>query len=220
MKRQRLARLLRETHEAIDFEQPGLKATSETDSVFVRGIYFLRMDDCIPQGPIAKYEIKIRFPMKFPQSEPVVHETGKTIPQCPDYHINSDGTCCIVIWEIWKLSVKKVSIQNYFDGPLKNFFFGQYVKKNTGKWPFGEERHGKTGIIKAFAKRLSCNSNEKEVLDHLQFLLTDEFKNRFPCPCGSRKVSKECCIERLARVKKEIPKQNAREMLLRLKSCD
>ena len=214
-----MTRLLREVNETIGFEQPGLKATSGTDSIFVDGTYFLKIDDFISQGPIAQYEIKIRFPMKFPQMEPVVCETGKTIPHDPDYHINPDGTCCIVIWEIWKLSTKNVSIQTYFDGPLKNFFFGQYTKKNTGEWPFGEEKHGKAGIINAFAKRLLCNSNEKEVLNHLQFLLTDKFKTKLACPCGSRKISKECCVERLARLKKEISKQNAREMLLRLKSC-
>jgi len=222
IRRQRLANLFSEVQATIAFDQPLLTATLQTDGILVSGTYALNptTDDLIGQGPIASYQVGIHFPPAFPKAEPVVLETGNTIPHDADHHINPDGSCCVVIWEVWASSTKSVSVQAYFDGPLRNFFLGQYQKGETGKWPFGEERHGKEGLIDAFADRLSCSRSEKKIRYLLRLLSKDWPKGHWDCPCGSGKIVRKCCAERLARLANEVPKRDAQRMLSRLKSYD
>ena len=171
-------------------------------------------------GPLARYEVAIRFPPIFPKAEPIVFETGNSIPHDAEDHINPDGTCCIVIWEAWASSTKEISVQDYFDDPLRNYFLGQYQKAATGKWPFGEERHGKEGLIDAFSGRLSCTQNEKRMRYSLRLLSKDWPKGYWDCPCGSGKIVRQCCAKHLARLAQDVPKQDAKRMLSRLKSYD
>jgi len=222
IRRQRLANLLSEVQATIAFDQPLLTATLQTNGIFVSGTYALNptTDELLGQGPIARYQVGIHFPSAFPKAEPVVFETGNTIPHDADHHINPDGSCCVVIWEVWASSTKRVSVQAYFDGPLRNFFLGQHQKATTGKWPFGEERHGKEGLIDAFADRLSSSRSEKKIRYLLRLLSKDWPKGHWDCPCGSGKIVRKCCAERLARLAKEVPKRDAQRMLSRLKSYD
>lgn len=169
---------------------------------------------------MAQYEVTILFPPMFPNAEPIVSEIGKSIPRNADHHINGDGTCCIVIWETWALSTKKISVQDYFNDPFRNYFLGQYEKVKTGKWPFGEERHGKKGLIDAFAERLSCDKNERKVCYLLRLLSKDWPKGHWICPCGSGRVLRKCCAEKLDGLTRDVPKQDAKRMLSRLKTCD
>ena len=222
VRRQRLANLLNEVQATIAFDQPLLAATPQTDGILVSGTYSLNptTGDSIGQGPIASYQVGIYFPSAFPKAEPVVFETGNTIPHDADHHINPDGTCCVVIWEMWASSTRRVSVQAYFDGPLRNFFLGQHQKAATGKWPFGEERHGKAGLIDAFASWLSCSQNEKKIRYLLRLLSKDWPKGHWDCPCGSGKIVRKCCAEQLAQLAKKVPKRDAQRMLSRLKSYD
>lgn len=220
IRKQRLGNLLHEVEATIAFDQPLLMATSQEDGVMVSGTYVLNptTDDLIGHGPLARYEVAIRFPPIFPKAEPIVFETGSSIPHDAEYHINPDGTCCIVIWEAWASSTKKISVQDYFDDPLRNYFLGQYQKAATGKWPFGEERHGKEGLIDAFSGRLSCTQNEKRMRYLLRLLSKDWPKGYWDCPCRSGKIVRQCCAKHLARLSQDVPKQDAKRMISRLKS--
>ncbi|MEQ9172277.1 MAG: hypothetical protein RIE87_13805 [Rhodospirillales bacterium] len=222
IRRQRLANLLSEVQAAIAFDQPLLSATLQADGVLVSGTYALNPTaaDLIGQGSIASYQVEIHFPPAFPKTEPIVFETGNTIPHDADHHINPDGTCCVVIWEVWATSAKSISVQGYFDGPFRNFFLGQHQKAATGKWPFGEERHGKAGLIDAFADKLSSPRNEKKVRYLLKLLSKDWPKGHWDCPCGSDRIIRKCCASRLAKLSDQVPKWDAKRMLSRLNACD
>ncbi len=220
IKQRQLDRLFVEVRQVIAFDQPKLSATISENGVSVSGTFILSstVEEIAEQGTIAEYEVCIFFPVSFPNGEPVVFETGNVIPRDHDYHVNDDGTCCIVIWEALATSTKNVTIQLYFDGPLKNFFLSQHQKALTGKWPFDEERHGKQGLIEAFANRLSCGRNEETVRYLLRVLSRDWPRGHWGCPCGSGRKIRKCCGERLSRLSKEVPKLDARRMLWRLKT--
>ena len=222
LRAQNLEKLFREVKCAIGFDQPKLKAERISDGVVVEGTYILTLtaDAVVSQGEMAEYDIRIFFPSSFPAAEPKVLETGNTIPHHEDYHINPDGTCCVVIWEAWTATKEEISVQTYFDGPLKNFFLGQHHKALTNRWPFGEEKHGKQGLIDAFAAILGCSRNEKKVRYLLRVLSKDWPKGHWDCPCGSGRIIRKCCAKDLADLSNRIPKKNAQRMLARLRTYD
>lgn len=222
LRAQKLEKLYREIKCAIGFDQPKLIAEPISDGIVVEGTYILTptADTAISQGPMAEYDIRIFFPSSFPAAEPKVIETGNTIPHHEDYHINPDGTCCVVIWEAWTSTETKISVQAYFDGPLKNFFLGQRHKILNGHWPFGEERHGKDGLVDAFAAILGCSRNDNNVRYLLRVLSKDWPKGHWDCPCGSGRIIRKCCTKDLADLSNRIPKRNAQRMLARLRTYD
>jgi hypothetical protein len=222
VRKQRLTKLLSDIQAAIAFDQPLLIAMPGSKGVLVSGTYTLSptVNDLIERGPIASYVVEILFPAAFPKVEPLVREIGNAFPHDEDHHVNLDGTCCVVIWEVWASSKKNVSVQTYFDGPFRNFFLGQHQKALTGKWPFGEEPHGKNGLIEAFANLLSCSRNEEKIRYLLRLLSKDWPKGHWKCPCGSGRIVRQCCVTHLAKLHSEVPKLDAQRMLTRLKSYD
>jgi len=222
MRKERLSNLSKEVQEAIIFDQPRLTAELREGSILVFGSYLLKpkIKRNIHRGPIAEYQVSIQFPASFPKTEPVVHEIGNTIPRDANHHINPDGTCCIVVWEAWASPTKNISVKDYFDGPLRNYFLGQHQKTTTGIWPFGEEPHGKEGLIVAYADKLSCKRIDQQVRYLLRLFSKDWPKGHWDCPCGSGKIIRKCCAQRLADLAEKVPKQDAKRMLSRLRFYD
>ena len=220
LKDQRLANLLNEVKNAITFVQPDLTANLHNNGVSVSGIYVLSPTTCDHRGygSLVKYQIEILFPVAFPNKEPIVRETGSTIPHNADYHINSDGTCCINVWEAWALSTKKISVQEYLNGPLRHFFISQHYKAENGEWPFGEEAHGKDGLLQAYSAELQCCNNEAKVKYLLRVLSKKMPKGHWLCPCGSGNLVRNCCVKKLYKLAEKVSAKDASKMLMRLNS--
>ena len=215
VRKRRLGPLLDEVRSTITFDQPNLSASLRGSRVFVDGKYLVLSETVgiVPQGAIAEYQIEITFDPTYPDIEPMVFEVGNAIPHHMDYHINSNGSCCICIWEIWIATAIDKSVQEYFHGPLKNFFLGQHLKKTTSKWPFGEERHGKQGLIDAFTDLLGCERNENKIRCLLRTLSKDWPRGHWDCPCGSGLIIRKCCAKKLSDLSKNVPSKNACRML-------
>ena len=222
VKKRLLISLFEDVQRAIAVDQPKLKAKLETNGVSISGTYILKpvTNEHIGWGPMAEYQVYILFPSTFPKKYPIVCETGGTIPRNEDYHINSDGTCCIGVPETWGITAKKDPIQYYFDVPFRNFFLSQHQKALTDEWPFDVEKHGKEGIINAFAELLSCKEDEKKIRSLLRMLSKGKIKGKWLCYCDSGRIIKECCIAQLIELGKEVSQQDAKRMLLRLNSCN
>ena len=211
----RLTSLLIEIRSTIAFDQPKLSASLQDRQVIVYGLFRVLTGDSSmgARGKIAEYQIQIEFDSAFPNIEPKVFDVGKAITRDADHHVNPDGSCCLVVWEVWTATTHNNTVQDYFDGPLKNFFLSQYLKQTTGVWPFGEETHGKEGVVDAFADLLGCAKNEKQVRRILRSLLEDWPRGHWNCPCGSGSIIRKCCAKKLSDLSKKVPPTNARRML-------
>lgn len=105
------------------------------------------------------YQIRVTFPSGKPEY-PRVWEIGgrlqavakKSGKKSEDLHIiPADGSLCLV----GLLDIQfDITLQEYFDGPLLQFFHDQSYFERYGKWVRGEYSHGMLGVIENYYDKL------------------------------------------------------------------
>jgi len=211
---------LEAVHDVIGFDQPKLCATVEGSEILVRGPYLVFEHDVVsnPEGPITEFEVEIAIPALYPRHEPQVYEVGGRIPRHPHRHINLTGDCCITVWEHWLLSTRDHSFSAFLNGPMNEYFLGQYWYEEKGRWPFGERSHGQKGLIEAYADVVGIPPRKKELQYYLRLLRQDWPKGHWKCPCGSGQQLRHCHKEELMAAHDRVPPKMAMQMLRRLQS--
>ena len=193
--------------------QPHLIITNETSSNFtIEGSFQLSG----PNGPFDHYVLRLVVSKKFPSIEPLVFETAERIPRIPDRHINSNGSCCLTVWEEWLAIAPDFSFRGFLDGPLKEFFLNQWWFEKDGRWRFGERPHGAPGIVQAYACVLEIPARTRSVIYYLRLLSQDWPKGHWICPCGSGLKLRDCHKDALSKLHKRLQPILAKRMLRRL----
>lgn len=213
-----LQQLFDAVQRSIAFDYPGLVASVNDTKVIVEGRMSIvpTVEEFIYFGAIAQYEIRMEIPAVYPASEPKVFELAEAFPHTAEFHCNPKGDCCICVFETWRAQAKDKSIGAYLNGPIRNFFLSQYLKKETGVWPFDEWQHGKQGYLDSCAEKLECGSELSEVAYLLKILSRDWPRGHWTCPCGSKKAIRNCCRSRLQTLSAKISPRDARAMRKRL----
>lgn len=203
---------------AIAFDQPKLLASANGRTVRIEGSYLVLEKDVVaaPAGPITAFDIRMDLPDLYPRQEPKVFEIGGRIPREADRHINPDGDCCVTVWEHWLVTAPDPSIAGYINGPLHEYFLGQFCFEQSGKWPFGERAHGMTGLEEAYADALGIANKRQSLLYHLRLLSQDWPKGHWPCPCRSGRRLRHCHRDDLMAMHRRVQPTVARRMLERL----
>lgn len=211
---------LEEVGAAIGFDQPKLRAARDGSNILVRGSYLLSENGTVanPAGPISEFDVEMVLAERYPSREPKVFEVGGRIPRCADRHINHDGDCCVTVWEHWLACAEDHSFAAFLNGPVNEFFLGQYWYEKTGKWPFGERPHGLKGLEEAYADALGIPHKKKDLIYRLRLLSQDWPKGHWLCPCGSGKRLRHCHRDELMALHQRIPSRIANRMLRRLRS--
>lgn len=209
---------LDEVKASLTFDQPKLRASANGHSIRVEGSYLVFEKDVVaaPDGPITSFDIEMEFADRYPRREPKVFEVGDRIPRKPERHINPDGDCCVTVWENWLVATRDHSFASYMNGPLNEYFLGQFWYERTGKWPFGERSHGAKGLEEAYADALGIPNKQESLFYHLRLLSQDWPKGHWPCPCGSGKPLRHCHRDELMTMHEKVPPGVARRMLRRL----
>jgi hypothetical protein len=174
--------------------QPNLHLLVSDKGVEISGMFAVRSPD---KKILDRYKILIKIPPGYPMDLPIVKETGGKIPRDIQYHINNDGTACILLPEDrWRSFPIEAPFSTYLNIPLYNFFLGQIVYRDQGKWPFGEWGHGLEGIYEYYFWLL--NTRNKNVVHRFLHILSKyNFKKHYECPCGSGSLIRECCISKI-----------------------
>ncbi|HUU96350.1 MAG TPA: hypothetical protein VM487_11465 [Phycisphaerae bacterium] len=138
----------------------------------------------------AEYEIEINIPDTYPQSPPVVRETGGKIPE--DFHTNGDTTRCLgVPLEVRMRFSEHATLIHYLTGQVVPFLFSHAYFSLYGDMPFGERPHGAAGLLD-FYKELLGVEQDLVVLGFLRILADDDYKGHVPCPCGRGLILRKC----------------------------
>lgn len=95
-----------------------------------------------------------------------------------DLHVNSDGSCCLGI----QIDPGPHSLERFVDGLVVPFFYRVAYAERFGiararQDLWGEYRHGADGLH-----------------DRLQDLSSTRVARNSPCPCGSGRKHKACCL--------------------------
>jgi len=211
---------LQEVRAAIAFDQPKLRATADDQGIVVRGTYLVLENGAIanPAGPISEFDVEIFLSDRYPYRKPKVFEVGGRIARHPDRHINPEGDCCVTVWEHWLVNASDPSFAAFLNGPLNEFFLGQYWYERTGKWPFGERAHGAKGLEEAYAETLGIPNKTKLLIYYLRLLSLDWPKGHWLCPCGSGERLRYCHRGELMALHQRVPPRIAKRMLRRLRA--
>lgn len=208
----RHAALLSEIEAAVAELQPQLAIIKSGSEIELAGPFVLRSNE----GPFDEYQVRILAFDGFPQVEPKVYETAGRIRRSPDLHVNSDGDCCLTVWEEWLVVASGTSFGDFLSGPVHEYFLNQWWFARTGRWRFGQRSHGARGIVEAYADVLGIQPIQRDVIYYLRLLSKDWPKGHWCCPCGCGIKLRNCHREELKKLHRSVRPKMASRMLRRL----
>jgi hypothetical protein len=172
--------------------QPGLSKKESRDCIIVEGTFiFSNSYDDIPIYD--EYLVKIEIPWSFPESMPLVFDTGMQIP--PEFeHINPDQSLCLgASCELWDELELYCDASHFIQTFLPSFLYAvSFFKKYGVKPAYGERKHGTLGLIESFKERYNTNDPRMLCLFLLMVCHEREYRGHSPCPCGSGKKFRDC----------------------------
>ena len=181
---------------------PNLHFHPQSDRVVVRGTFPVVHDG----EELDRYAVEIVLLHDYPDSIPLVFETGGRIPHHADYHVQAKtGEVCLFLAdERWEVYPSGTSLLDFLDGPFRNFFLGQSLFRRTGEWPFGEHKHAADGIRDYYAKLLGTE-DLGVIVGYLECLSRAVVKGHWTCPCGSGKRLRDCHRREIEELRAKIP---------------
>ncbi len=196
----------------IEGEFPTLHLWRRNGALYLRG----RLNITAPEldGRIAAYDIELEFPANYPDSDPMVRETGGVIPKDADHHFYPNGTACLFLPEArWQYCRSRPGISEFIDGPVKAFFAWQAHVALTGrKPPSGEWRHGFPAIVDFYFEQLQTN-DVRVVRTFLEYMTAKKVKHHWRCYCGSGVLLRDCHLARVDFLRQRVPRQRAQLVL-------
>jgi hypothetical protein len=141
---------------------------------------------------IDSYSIRIQPIPEYPYKFPHVFEVGGRIPNNIDWHVFSDGHCCIKSPPEESLLCKKgITLIAFIEKQLKPYFFNQKYRELNGFF-LHERSHGEKGNIEFFEDLLQ--TKDLKSIEKILFSICYERepKSNSKCLCGNRRKFKKC----------------------------
>jgi hypothetical protein len=156
---------------------------------------------------VDEYEILIKAIAEYPNKFPKIFELGGKIPHNIDWHIYSDGSCCIASPPEERLAcVEKYTLVEFIKKHVLPYFFNQTFRRENGYF-LKERSHGDKGWVEFFFETLKTN-NIKNVITALEFILSKKNIDRTAlCFCGSGEKFRKCHRESF-KVLKKLPDED------------
>lgn len=195
--------------------QSALRLDLVDGDIVISGSYLLSHE--ISSGHQQNYEafdIKITVPADFPKTLPTVYETAGRIPRDADNHINENGSICFGVPEIIAARRPDLTIVSFLSEILHDYFLGYLHFAEFGVWPFGEIKHGYIGVIEELAGILECSPDILKIRALLYLLSKKHRRDRWDCPCKSKKRLGECCRGALNRASRSVSRGEAKDLLV------
>ena len=139
------------------------------------------------------FHIQIKCSEGFPYRFPKLFEIGGKIPRIPDWHINADGSCCIIIEpkEIVICSTG-ISVDTFIEEFVIPFFYNQAHRIIVGFYANSEYSHGSKGIYEYYCGILNIKDKE-HIIRLLRYILYKKRPTRVSnCFCGCGKKFRHC----------------------------
>tara|TARA_R110000868_G_scaffold259520_3_gene517769 strand:+ start:1488 stop:2177 length:690 start_codon:yes stop_codon:yes gene_type:complete len=139
------------------------------------------------------YQIEIKAVQDYPNSFPLIFETGGRIPRNIDWHIfEATGNCCIASEpEEIIICNSGLTLLSFIDNQIKNYFYSQIFRNQNGYF-LKERSHGDKGWIEFF-EEIFMTDNIFNIEFGLNKIVEGKKTNRVSmCFCGSGKKYRKC----------------------------
>ncbi|WP_300601910.1 SEC-C metal-binding domain-containing protein [Niabella sp.] len=145
------------------------------------------------------FKVRIYVPKSYPYCTVSVQETSKFIPREADWHISTEGFCCLDIdHKLVQQSKMGINITTFMLEKVYPYFANQLYKLEHKKYAGTEYQHEFHGVEQYYREDLKLAP--KQAIMVLQKMLEKKIGRNDPCPCGSAKKYKHCHEERLERL--------------------
>jgi len=111
-----------------------------------------------------------------------------------------------------------MNLVEFFDEYVRSYFLGYLHYDKFDHWPKGEYAHGNEGVIDSVAELLGCKPNLNQIIGLLKLLELKHRRDRWTCPCGSKKRLGNCCRQMLNKASPHISRAQASRLLHAFKS--
>lgn len=139
------------------------------------------------------YEIEIKAVPNYPNSFPLVFETGGRIPRNIDWHIfESTGNCCLASPPEEIIGCTNgLTLLSFVDNQVKNYFYSQIFRNQNGYF-LKERSHGNKGWIEFFEETFMTNNIFNIEFGLNQIIEGKKIDRVSMCFCGSGKKYRKC----------------------------
>lgn len=194
-------------------EQPHLVTRKSEGFTEITGTYLVKSKN--PEraafGPLARYEVLIKVYDSHPSSPPVLRETAGDIVKSSRKrnHVNPDGSLCYGPPALTWAQNPNMTLIKFFNEYVRSYFLGYLHYETCGEWPKGEYEHGNEGVVDAVSEILGCKRDLNIIMSLLRLLPLKHRRDRWHCPCGSKKRLGACCREALNKAPQLVPRDQA-----------
>lgn len=141
---------------------------------------------------IDSYSIKIVAGNGFPFRFPLVYETGGRIPVNIDWHVFSDGHCCIkAMPEEILLSKRGITLSYFIREQVIPYFFNQKHRELHGFF-LRERSHNEEANLQFFKEHFKTNDANLVLRLLTEAQMATGRKSNSKCLCGSGRKYKKC----------------------------
>jgi hypothetical protein len=164
------------------------------------------------------YDVTILLFNDYPESLPILIETGKKIQRHVDWHISKEGICCLSTpAKMYHDLAGNITLLRWLNMFAHPYLANHVYKIKTGGYAGSEFSHGNKGIVEGW-KLILGTSDSKQLLWHLEHLvwIKQSALNR-PCFCGSGKKYKRCFLLNIEEHRSGIPYHQIMEDVKSLK---
>ncbi|MEM0577797.1 hypothetical protein [Flavobacterium polysaccharolyticum] len=139
------------------------------------------------------YQIEIKCVPNYPNSFPLVFETGGRIPKNVDWHIfEATGNCCIASPpEEIIICNSGITLLSFIDNQVKNYFYSQIYRNQNGYF-LKERSHGNKGWIEFFEETFMTDNIFNIEFGLIQIIEGKKIDRVSICFCGSGKKYRKC----------------------------
>lgn len=139
------------------------------------------------------YQIEIKATPNYPNSFPLVFETGGRIPKNIDWHIfETTGNCCIASPpEEIIICNSGLTLLSFIENQVKNYFYSQVFRNQNGYF-LKERSHGSKGWIEFFEETFMTNNIFNIEFGLNQIIEGKKIDRVSLCFCESGKKYRKC----------------------------
>jgi hypothetical protein len=168
---------------------PNLHWIWEQDIPVLKGRYLFHT---IYEGVEFKdtFNLTFVFPREYPEQPPLVLEIAGKIPY-NFHHYTNGGLCLAARMEYKVVFAKNPTLEGFITNLLNPYLLSWLWFDKFGKMPWGERKHGWTGICESYQDLLKIK-NPENVIPFMERLVRNNINQREPCPCGSNIPYRNC----------------------------